>query len=120
MTGTASIIAAEKKNVLLVPNSALRFTPATAANSAGGVTSVLMPRRLRPNTQAASVNIGRGSHQLLYVLKEDGKLQPISVQVGDSNGSLTEVSGEDLATGLKVVTGQLAGQGTGQGSGTVR
>ncbi|MBN9545445.1 MAG: efflux RND transporter periplasmic adaptor subunit [Alphaproteobacteria bacterium] len=114
MTGTASIIAAEKSDVLLVPNSALRFTPATGAGgTASGVTSVLMPRRLRSSTQAASVNIGRGSYQTLYVLGDEGKIRSISVQVGGSNGSQTEVSGEGLTAGLKVVTGQLAGQGNG-------
>lgn len=111
MTGTASIVAAEKKNVLLVPNSALRFTPSANGAAAGGVTNVLMPRRLRPSTQAASVNIGRGSHQTIYILGNDGKLLAVSVQVGDSNGTQTEVSGKGLAAGLKVVTGQLAGQG---------
>lgn len=119
MTGTASIIAAQKANILLVPNSALRFTPADGADStAGGVTNILMPRRFRSNTQTASVNIGRGSHQTIYVLRQDGKLQPILVRVGESNGSQTEVSGEGLTAGLKVVTGQLAGRGTGQGGTT--
>lgn len=113
MTGTASIIAAEKKNVLLVPNSALRFTPSASATGASGVTSVLIPRRFRSNTQAASLNIGRGSNQTIYVLKDDGKLLPVRVQVGDSNGSQTEVSGENLTPGLKIVTGQLAGQENG-------
>jgi HlyD family secretion protein len=112
MTGTASIIAAQKKDVLLVPNSALRFTPAADVGStASGVTSVLMPRRLRSGTQAAGLNIGRGSHQTIYILGNDGTLLPISVHVGDSNGSQTEVSGKGLAAGLKVVTGQLVGQG---------
>ena len=59
------------------------------------------------------MTIGRGSRQTIYVLKDDGELQPLSVQVGDSNGSQTEVSGEGLEAGLKVVTGQLAGQGAG-------
>lgn len=109
MTGTASIIAAEKKNVLLVPNSALRFTPAaTGSGGTSSVTSALMPR-MRGNRPSASVTIGRGSRQTIYILKDGGELQPLSVQVGDSNGSQTEVSGEGLTTGLKVVTGQLAG-----------
>ena len=36
------------------------------------------------------------------------------VQVSDSNGSQTEVSGEGLKPGLKVVTGQLAAGTTAQ------
>jgi HlyD family secretion protein len=117
MTGTASIVATEKKNVLLVPNSALRFTPPASGTATGGVTNVLMPRRFRSNSQTTSLNIGRGSLQTIYVLGNDRKLLPVSVQVGDSNGSQTEVSAEGLAAGQKVVTGQLA-QESGQRVGT--
>lgn len=113
MTGTASIIAAEKKNVLLVPNAALRFSPAALQDGAGGVTSVLLPRRMGARRTSGSVTIGRGSRQTLYVLREDGALQPISVQVGDTNGSQTEVTGDELRPGVKVVTGQLAGSENG-------
>ncbi|MDO9488946.1 MAG: efflux RND transporter periplasmic adaptor subunit, partial [Sphingomonadaceae bacterium] len=48
MTATAEIITAERNNVLLVPNAALRFSPEAAAQAGqgGGVTSVLVPRRM--------------------------------------------------------------------------
>ncbi|HEX5378611.1 MAG TPA: efflux RND transporter periplasmic adaptor subunit [Phenylobacterium sp.] len=115
MTATAAIVAAEKRGVLLVPNAALRFTPAGATAAAGGgVTSMLMPRGGpgRQGRQARDVTIGRGSRQQIYVLQDDGTLKALSVQVGDSNGSQTEVSGRGLAAGLKVVTGQLARNGS--------
>lgn len=111
MTGTASILAAEKKNVLLVPNAALRFAPSTApaAGGGGGMAGMLMPRRPGSQGSSGDVAIGRGSRQTIYVLTDDKRLQAISVQAGDSNGSQTEVSGAGLKPGLKVVTGQLAG-----------
>lgn len=110
MTGTAAIVATEKTNVLLVPNAALRFTPGTtAARGSGGATSMLMPRMLRSQGQGADVSIGRGSRQTIYILKDDGDLEAIQVQAGDSNGSQTEVAGDGLKAGMKVVTGQLAG-----------
>lgn len=112
MTGTADIVATEKKNVLLVPNAALRFSPiAGSTGRRSGVTSVLIPRRPMSAGQSASVGIGRGSQQTIHVLRDDGTLQPIAVQVGDSNGSQTEVSSPELKEGMKVVTGQLAAQG---------
>ncbi|MFN3583636.1 efflux RND transporter periplasmic adaptor subunit [Phenylobacterium sp.] len=109
MTGTAAIVATEKRNVLLVPNAALRFTPEAAAAKNGGATSMLMPRMMRSQGQAAGVAIGRGSRQTVYVLKDNGELQAVQVQAGDSNGSQTEVVGDGLKAGMKVVTGQLAG-----------
>ncbi|MCC6172822.1 MAG: efflux RND transporter periplasmic adaptor subunit [Gammaproteobacteria bacterium] len=114
MTATADIVTGERNNVLLVPNAALRFTPAGAAGSrppaSGGVTSVLVPRGPRGNRAASEreVGIGRGSRQTLYVLGADGQAQPLMVTVGESNGSETEVTGNELREGMQVVTGQLA------------
>jgi len=46
MTATASIVTAQRDNVLLVPNAALRFTPPSRADDAkgGSFVSNLMPR----------------------------------------------------------------------------
>ena len=100
--------------MLLVPNSALRFSPERAARagkaSGGGVTSMLMPPR-RPGGGGAGkrdVAIGRGSRQTIYVLDDDSTPRPLRVTVGDTNGSQTEVSGPAVHDGLAVITGQLA------------
>ena len=112
MTATAEIVTREEKNVLLVPNAALRFSPEKAARSGqqrGGVTSVLIPPRPRRRARGnQEVTIGRGSKQTIYILGDDGKPQPIDVRVGESNGSQTQVTGKDLKPGMKVITGQLA------------
>jgi HlyD family secretion protein len=112
MTATADIVTAEKKNVVMVPNAALRFSPDRAgarAGQGGGVTSVLMPpRRNRGSRGAAEVSIGRGSRQQVYVLGEDSKPKPIQVVVGESNGSQTEVVGNQLKPGMEVIVGQRA------------
>lgn len=120
MTATAEIITAERNNVLLVPNAALRFSPEAAARAGqggGGVTSVLVPRRMgRGGNAERDVGIGRGSRQTIYVLGADGQPQPIQVTVGDSNGSQTEVSGPALKPGLRIITGQLAAGETAGGA----
>ncbi len=109
MTGTASILIAEKNNVLLAPNPALRFSPGNGARAAaGGVTRALIPRGPRIPGQTAAVTIGRGSRQTLYFLQKNGDLQAVPVQAGDSNGAQTEVEGESLSAGMKVVTGLFA------------
>ena len=117
MTATAEIITSEKNRVLVVPNAALRFTPANgAAQQRSSVTSVLMPRPRRGATSPQEATIGRGSRQTLYVLGGDNQPQQRQVIVGDSNGSLTEVISGNLRTGEKVITGQLAGGGGGSAS----
>ncbi|HJV43222.1 efflux RND transporter periplasmic adaptor subunit [Caulobacter sp.] len=109
MTGTASILAALKKNVLLVPNAALRFTPSTTEASSGGGLMSMLPRGPRQQQSSSDVAIGRGSHQTIYVLTEHNRLRAIPVKAGDSNGRQMEVTSPDLKAGMKVVTGQLAG-----------
>jgi HlyD family secretion protein len=74
MTATAEIVTSEKRNVLLVPNAALRFSPGGADGAQdqqrGGVTSVLIPMRPRGTSsgQKRDVGIGRGSAQTVHVL----------------------------------------------------
>lgn len=109
MTATAEILATERRNALLVPNAALRFSPAAGGQSGeSGVTKVLMARRPRGNRQARQPTIGRGSEQTVYVLGPDGQPRPVRVTVGESNGSVTEITGGDLRPGVQVITGQLA------------
>ena len=111
MTATADIVTTERKNVLLVPNAALRFVPDQAAGGGqqGGLTSVLAPRSIRRRSRATQeVSIGRGSRQTIYVLAADGQAKPVRVIAGDSDGTLTEVSGDEIKEGMEVITGQLA------------
>lgn len=113
MTATAEIVTTEKRRVLLVPNAALRFSPDDAgpgAQNRGGVTSVLMPRMPRGanSGRQRDVAIGRGSEQRVYVVGADGKPAAVTVRTGDTNGSVTEVTGDGLQEGAQVITGQLA------------
>lgn len=108
MTATADIVTSEKRNVLLVPNAALRFSPdQKARGERGGVTGVLMPpRRGNRNRGNREVTIGRGSRQTVYIAGENGQPQPIQVTVGESNGSQTEVIGRGLKPGMEVIVGR--------------
>lgn len=112
MTATAEIVTSEKRDVLLVPNAALRFSPGGAGaqdQQRGGVTSVLIPMRSRGTSgQKRDVGIGRGSAQTVHVLGADGQPEPVRVTTGDTNGTQTEVSGDELRAGALVITGQLA------------
>jgi HlyD family secretion protein len=113
MTATAEIVTSEKRNVLLVPNAALRFNPDAGEAGSGersGVTKVLVPGPPRgtASQQKRQVGIGRGSLQNIYVLGADGQPKRVAVKTGDTNGVQTEITSGDLKEGEQVITGQLA------------
>ncbi|WP_137709170.1 efflux RND transporter periplasmic adaptor subunit [Sphingobium sp. RSMS] len=109
MTATADIVTQELHDVLLVPNSALRFKP-SAGNQGGGITSQIVPgpRRFRRGGASRQVSFGIGSSQTVYVVGEDGNPKAVQVTVGASDGARTVITGGDLKPGMRVITGQLA------------
>jgi HlyD family secretion protein len=111
MTGTADITTLTRENALLVPNAALRFTPAAtdAAEKKPGssVVGALMPRMPRqPKTVKVTPN---GGAQRVWVLQE-GQPVAIDVKTGASNGRVTEVTGGALKAGMQVITEALSEQ----------
>ena len=112
MTATAEIITRARPDVLLVPNAALRFKPADTAASTGGFASAMIPHRTHGTTsdQGQGAAHGRGARQTVYVL-ENGVPKAVEIQTGVTNGTMTEVVGGALATGMQVITGQLASGG---------
>lgn len=121
MTAAATITSTERKDVLLVPNAALRFTPsvpgaAPAAREAsgGGIMGQLMPRGPRPGGgprrggAAGARNDGGETPREVWVL-EDGKAVAVKVVTGISDGRMTEVRSETLQPGMAVITDQRSG-----------
>jgi HlyD family secretion protein len=112
MTAAATIIAIEREGVLLVPNTALRFTPTQAggasAQAGRGIVSSLLPRM--PRTGAATkagtdAAKDGGAARTIWVLR-DGRPAAMTVKTGISDGRVTEVSGPELSEGLPVITDQ--------------
>jgi HlyD family secretion protein len=107
MTATATITVARKSNVLLVPNAALRFNP-KAATPAGGQPRGGVVIGPRPNNAGSqSADFGRGARRQIWTTDAKGKPVAITVTTGNTDGSMTEVSGPGVQPGLKVITGQL-------------
>jgi HlyD family secretion protein len=111
MTAAATIVATERDGVLLVPNTALRFTPTQAgagkAAAGGGVMSRLMPRPPGGGRgKSAGTSPSAGLRQI-WVL-QDGQAVALQVQAGISDGRMTEVSGPELREGMAVITDQRA------------
>lgn len=105
MTATASIVAVERADVLLVPNTALRFMPTAtdAVDKRPSIVSAMLPRF---SSRSKSVRVdNRPGQRQLWVLQE-GEPQAVQVTTGISNGRTTEVSGEALQEGMLVITEQ--------------
>lgn len=116
MTATAQIITVDRKDVLLVPTAALRYTPQQAengrageagkANRGGSYVDKLLPRMPR-RTKKAGQNAPRvGGTGQVWVL-EQNQPRKIEVQLGASNGRQTEITGGELKPGMPVITDYL-------------
>ena len=106
MTAYVSIVVAERKDILLVPNAALRFKPAVGNNPK--TTAAQTP----DNTQKPGVQPGaaKPKHDVLsgkvYVL-ERGELAPASVTLGITDNRNTEIVAGELKAGDQVVVGEM-------------
>jgi HlyD family secretion protein len=109
MTASATIVATERKDVLLVPNTALRFTPAANGNGTqaqGSVLSKLMPRPPTAGApKRATANNRVPGQRQIWVL-QNGQPVQMAVKTGITDGRNTEVSGEGLAEGMDVIIDQ--------------
>jgi HlyD family secretion protein len=111
MTASATITSTERRDVLLVPNTALRFTPsqtsgsAVAASAGGGIMSSLMPRM--PRSGARKTAGGSGTSRQVWVL-QGGAAGAVGVTPGISDGRMTEITAGELRAGMLVITDQRA------------
>jgi HlyD family secretion protein len=117
MTAYVNIGVQKRSDVLLVPNAALRFKPADADKAAGGEPA--KAPNGAPPAAAGGPEGGKGPGKgrkrdgqsgTVYVLA-DGKISPVSVQLGITDNRNTEIVGGDLQAGQRVVTGENAGNG---------
>ncbi|MEM7586127.1 MAG: efflux RND transporter periplasmic adaptor subunit [Acidobacteriota bacterium] len=99
MTATALIRVAERQDVLVVSNAALRFRPPASTEPSRGFSLLPTPPGMRRTESTES-----GS--AVYVPSEDG-LTRLAVGAGLSDGKRTEVSAPDLTEGVEVVIGIL-------------
>ena len=103
MTASATISTARKDDVLLVPNSALRFKPRVEQDES----SFRMGPPHRSNAQKVAKDEGGQARRqrTIYVLR-NGQPQPVAVTTGLTDGSRTEVISGEIAEGEAVVVDQ--------------
>lgn len=107
MTATADIKVETVTNGILVPNSALRFTPKIPVQQApkekGGLIGSLLPRRPPRRTVPKSQKFpGNGSHKRVWVL-DQGHLKPVPVTVGVTDGKKTQILEGPLEPGQELI-----------------
>ena len=112
MTATATITAVKRTDVLLAPNTALRFTP--TATDAGkptaksGIISSLIPKRpgdMGTKRISAATSASTASARQVWVLRA-GVAVPVALTPGISDGHMTEITGGELEVGMQVIVDQ--------------
>ncbi|MBT9288971.1 efflux RND transporter periplasmic adaptor subunit [Prosthecodimorpha staleyi] len=101
MTANVRLIVDTRKDVLRIPQAALRFRPAQPAAEAqtqGGQVK-------RARTVNATAEEGRRAR--IYLVGTDGALKPVEVRVGLAADTMVEVSGDGVKADDRVVIGRL-------------
>jgi len=107
MTASAEITTSELRDVLLVPNAALRFTPPrSSAAPKQSLVASLVPRR-PPQEKRVRLSEGITPSRHLWVLQQGQPLR-IAVQTGATDGRMTQVVAGDLQPGMTVITGTVS------------
>ena len=112
LTANVTFIVSERKNVLLVPNAALRWTPqlsqvvAEFRESPKKAQGPETPAQAKPAAKAGREEQARG---VVYVPQKT-LVRPVYVTLGLSDGSLTEVESTELKEGTLVVVGEMESQ----------
>ena len=107
MTATAEITTQEREDALLVPNAALRFTPPAPAKAEKkdkqSIVGSLLPRPPRSAPRPAGTPQRKGSAQRVWIV-QSGVAVAVAVNVGVSDGRLTEIVSGALEPGAQVIT----------------
>ena len=112
LTANAKFKIGRREGVLLVPNAALRWSPmpgqiapeARRQERAHAVPSETGRERVQGDGSAMRI---RGT---IWVVEQGKFVRPVHVNVGMTDGIVTEVEGKDLTEGLQVVVGEMTAE----------
>ena len=115
MTATAEITVKEVNNHLLLPNSALRFTPAMTASGTTGPDTRSFLSKLMPGPPQHNNTIGPTAKEQLpanqariWVIDANGMAKEMVVQKIASDGIMTAVTSDTLKEGMHVITNEVS------------
>lgn len=103
MTATAEVVVQQLENVLLVPNTALRFNPPKKKNKKKAtLLSQLFSRRPSGTTKVAKKDEDNVKQYSVWTLS-DGQPVKIKLEIGSTDGRMTQVTGGKLELGMPVI-----------------
>ena len=95
MTATVQFLTGNADNVLIVPNSALRIRPT--------------PAMFAQSEHPILINDGQDASSAILWTLDKGRLAAVRVHTGLSDETHTEVAGQSLTVGMKIVIGVVDG-----------
>ncbi len=110
MTATAIITVEKRENVLVVPNSALRFVPTASSTpqkkQSRGLVAMLLPGPPRMEAAKTVEPDSKKKEQQVWTVR-NGELAAVAVTKGLSDGLKTEVLGGSIQAGAELVTEEI-------------
>jgi HlyD family secretion protein len=104
MTAYVSIEIANRQNVLLAPNAALRYKPRIDEDAAQAEPASRSGR----GKPATVENLGAGKLHVLRMKNGKAEIEAIPVQIGITDGRMSEIKTDALKPGDKVIVGEIA------------
>ncbi len=115
MTATIDIVTDSRTNILKIPNSVLKFRPTQQMYRQffGNATNNNMNRFRGTNQGMANRQTGQQSMRtnqqngtVLWISDEKtGRVQPVRVKLGMSDGQMTEIESDRISEGMSVISG---------------
>jgi HlyD family secretion protein len=95
LTANTQFVISDSNDALLAPNAALRWTPTALEVAPEFRTALEKAPEANQASSAGVVWVQQGSY-----------VRPINVKLGPTDGTKTEVQGDEIKEGMKVITGQ--------------
>jgi HlyD family secretion protein len=112
MTANATILVNHREDILKVPIGALRFSPPAedSESSSEGARAGMPSAGSRPSAESSASSRPKRQESArqdrVWILDQEGKPQPVSVEIGISDGAAVEIVSGDLKEGDPVIIGQ--------------
>ena len=106
MTANVSVMIAHRDGALKIPNAALRFRPESAKKESGKVSGP--PPKAGEQVKSAQGDQGRTGR--VWVVSAEGRPTPVSITLGITDGTFSEVIGGNLGEGAEVIVEQTSGK----------
>jgi HlyD family secretion protein len=119
MTANLQFEIAQRKDVEMVPNAALRWLPSMQQVAPQAREEYAKLQRRKSGSGERHGGAGQGSagrsdkdkeasrDTAVVWVEEDGFVRPVHVRAGLTDGQFTEISGKELTDGLEVVMGEV-------------